>query len=99
MKFFRTTITAVTALTLGAAALPAKTYQLLNVSYDPTRELYVEFNKAFSEHFTKETGDTVRVQQSPGGAGKQARAAIDGPPAPALTLAPASDIDQSATPT
>jgi len=97
MKFFRTTITAVTALTLGAAALPAKTYQLLNVSYDPTRELYVEFNKAFSEHFKKETGDTVRVQQSHGGAGKQARAVIDGLPADVVTLALAYDIDEIAT--
>lgn len=66
---------------------------LLNVSYDPTRELYVDFNKAFAEYWKKKTGDTVTVKQSHGGAGKQARAVIDGLPADVVTLALAYDID------
>jgi len=59
------------ALPLGASAADVS---LLNVSYDPTRELYVDFNKAFASHWKAKTGDTVTIKQSHGGAGKQARA-------------------------
>jgi sulfate/thiosulfate transport system substrate-binding protein len=51
---------------------------LLNVSYDPTREFYKEFNAAFAKHYKAETGETVTIQQSHGGSGKQARSVIDG---------------------
>jgi sulfate transport system substrate-binding protein len=67
---------------------------LLNVSYDPTRELYVEFNKAFANYWKAKTGDNVTIKQSHGGAGKQARAVIDGLPADVVTLALSYDIDQ-----
>lgn len=67
--------------------------ELLNVSYDPTRELYVEFNKAFAEHYKAETGETVSIRQSHGGSGKQARSVIDGLPADVVTLALSGDID------
>jgi sulfate transport system substrate-binding protein len=66
---------------------------LLNVSYDPTREFYTEFNEAFREHWQKTTGQTVAIEQSHGGAGKQARAVIDGLAADVVTLALAYDID------
>jgi sulfate transport system substrate-binding protein len=66
---------------------------LLNVSYDPTRELYVAYNKLFAEHWKKTTGQDVTVQQSHGGSGKQARAVIDGLKADVVTLALAYDID------
>lgn len=67
--------------------------QLLNVSYDPTRELYREFNEEFTRHWKEKTGQTVTIEQSHGGAGKQARAVIDGLPADVVTLALAYDID------
>ncbi|MGE3305530.1 MAG: sulfate ABC transporter substrate-binding protein [Rhizobiaceae bacterium] len=66
---------------------------LLNVSYDPTRELYKEFNEAFAKHWLAETGETVTIQQSHGGSGKQARAVIDGLEADVVTLALESDIN------
>ena len=66
---------------------------LLNVSYDPTREFYRDFNAAFVEHWKKETGETVIIEQSHGGSGKQARAVIDGLEADVVTLALAADID------
>lgn len=66
---------------------------LLNVSYDPTRELYAEFNEAFVAHWKEKTGQSVSIEQSHGGAGKQARAVIDGLPADVVTLALAYDID------
>lgn len=66
---------------------------LLNVSYDPTRELYQDFNKAFAAHWLKETGTAVEVKQSHGGSGKQARSVIDGLEADVVTLALAYDID------
>ena len=69
---------------------------LLNVSYDPTRELYVEFNEAFAKHWLEQTGQQVTIEQSHGGAGKQARAVIDGLNADVVTLALAYDIDQIA---
>ncbi len=67
--------------------------QLLNVSYDPTRELYQEFNDLFARHWKEKTGETVTIQQSHGGSGKQARAVIDGLEGDVVTLALAYDID------
>jgi sulfate/thiosulfate transport system substrate-binding protein len=76
-----------------AAAVSAKSIQLLNVSYDPTRELYQDLNKAFADDWKKKTGDDVTIRQSHGGSGKQARAVIDGLDADVVTLALAYDID------
>jgi sulfate transport system substrate-binding protein len=82
------------AATFGLAALAtAETVTLLNVSYDPTRELYQDFNAAFAKHYKAETGKDVTVKQSHGGSGKQARAVIDGLDADVVTLALAYDID------
>ncbi len=79
---------------MGAATpVLAQDYTLYNVSYDPTRELYVQINKAFTASYKKETGDTVTVQNSHGGSGKQARGVIDGSQADVVTLALAADID------
>ncbi len=78
-------------LTLGVAAGADVT--LLNVSYDPTRELYQEINSAFAKHWKAKTGEKVTVQQSHGGSGKQARSVIDGLQADVVTLALAYDID------
>ncbi|MCL4180321.1 MAG: sulfate ABC transporter substrate-binding protein [Verrucomicrobia bacterium] len=86
----------VLGLAAGLAAAEAKDIKLLNVSYDPTREFYQEFNVAFARHWKAETGDTVIVQQSHGGAGKQARSVIDGLQADVVTLALAYDIDMIA---
>ena len=77
---------------VGVAVL-AKDIQLLNVSYDPTREFYAEYNEAFSKHWNAKTGDSVRVTQSHGGSGKQARSVIDGLRADVVTLALSYDID------
>ena len=85
----------VLAVALSGAARAADV-TLLNVSYDPTRELYVEVNKAFAEKFQAETGKTVEIKQSHGGSGKQARAVIDGLQADVVTLALAYDIDEIA---
>ncbi|PTR02755.1 sulfate transport system substrate-binding protein [Nitrosomonas nitrosa] len=81
----------VASLMLGSHASADKT--LLNVSYDPTRELYQEFNPAFSKYWQALTGEKVTVQQSHGGSGKQARSVIDGLAADVVTLALAVDID------
>jgi sulfate/thiosulfate-binding protein len=82
-------------IALGATtAFAQKTINLLNVSYDPTRELYVDFNKAFATHWKQKTGDTVTVKQSHGGSGRQARSVIDGLDADVVTLALAYDIDE-----
>lgn len=88
---------ALVALSSALLALPpahAKDITLLNVSYDPTRKLYVAFNKAFAAHWKAKTGDTVTVKQSHGGSGKQARSVIDGLDADVVTLALAYDIDE-----
>ncbi len=76
-----------------AAARAAGSDTLLNVSYDPTRELYVEFNKSFANEWKSSAGSTVTVRQSHGGSGKQARSVIDGLEADVVTLALAYDID------
>jgi sulfate/thiosulfate transport system substrate-binding protein len=70
----------------------AKEIKILNVSYDPTRELYAEFNAAFVRHWAKNGDQTVKIEQSHGGSGKQARSVIDGLPADVVTLALAYDI-------
>jgi sulfate transport system substrate-binding protein len=77
----------------GFGPARAADVQLLNVSYDPTRELYQAFDKAFVAHWKAKTGDNVRVRQSHGGSGAQARAVIDGLEADVVTLALAYDID------
>jgi sulfate/thiosulfate-binding protein len=82
------------ALATAAAGVAAKDFALLNVSYDPTRELYVDFNKAFAAHYKAKTGDTVTIKQSHGGSGKQARSVIDGLDADVVTLALAYDVDE-----
>lgn len=86
------------AFALGASIVPlslqARDITLLNVSYDPTRELYQDFNKAFAEHWKARTGDSVTVKTSHGGSGKQARSVIDGLEADVVTLALAYDIDE-----
>ncbi|MDR0534257.1 MAG: sulfate ABC transporter substrate-binding protein [Verrucomicrobiales bacterium] len=88
------------AVLLGLVALSgflgnvqAKQISLLNVSYDPTRELYRDYNKAFTEYWNKKTGDQLTIDVSNGGSGKQARAVIDGLEADVVTLALASDIN------
>lgn len=90
----RRTVLAATALAGLLWTLPAAAdTTLLNVSYDPTRELYQDFNKAFAEHWQQEAGEAVNVRMSHGGSGKQARAVIDGLDADVVTLALAADID------
>lgn len=81
------------ATVLITSASWAKDVTLLNVSYDPTRELYREFNTAFAKHWKTKTGDDVKVEQSHGGSGSQARAVLDGLKADVVTLALAGDID------
>src|SRR6201991_4321391 len=78
---------------LWASSAFAADVTLLNVSYDPTRELYAEFNKAFAAAYQKETGKSVEIKQSHGGSGAQARAVTDGLQADVVTLALAYDID------
>lgn len=78
---------------LVSIAAFGKEVTLLNVSYDPTRELYQEYNQAFAKYWKGKTGDTVTINQSHGGSGKQARAVIDGLEADVVTLALAYDID------
>ncbi|WP_043588895.1 sulfate ABC transporter substrate-binding protein [Geminisphaera colitermitum] len=81
------------AATLGAASFAhAKNIELLNVSYDPTREFYVEYNAAFAKYWKAKTGDDVRIKQSHGGSGKQGRAVVDGLQADVVTLALANDV-------
>jgi sulfate transport system substrate-binding protein len=91
-------LAAALALALSSwSTLPAATINLLNVSYDPTRELYQEYDKAFAAHWKAKTGDTVNISLSNGGSGKQARAVLDGLDADVVTLALAYDIDALAS--
>jgi sulfate/thiosulfate-binding protein len=91
MKFTKT-VALLLAVSLAAPAFAAAV-QLLNVSYDPTRELYQDVNAAFAKQWKAKTGQDVTVQQSHGGSGKQARSVIDGLPADVVTLALAWDVD------
>jgi sulfate transport system substrate-binding protein len=81
---------------LGAAAAPVVAQDLLNVSYDPTRELYKDVNAAFAAQWKAQGGGDVKIRQSHGGSGKQARSVIDGLEADVVTLALGGDIDQIA---
>ena len=91
--FIKFPLAATFAGALALTALPsfAQSVTLLNVSYDPTRELYVEFNQAFAKHWKAKTGQDVTIKQSHGGSGKQARSIIDGLDADVATLALAND--------
>jgi sulfate/thiosulfate-binding protein len=98
MRRFRSTLAALAAVgftTVAASAVLADT-TLLNVSYDPTRELYKAVNEAFAKDWKAKTGEKVTIEQSHGGSGKQARAVIDGLQADVVTLALQGDIDQIA---
>lgn len=86
------TIAALAVVAAPIFAKPASAVSLLNVSYDPTRELYQDYNKSFSAYWKKKTGQTLTVRQSHGGSGKQARAVIDGLEADVVTLALGYDV-------
>jgi sulfate/thiosulfate-binding protein len=88
---------AVAVLALGSHIAAATEVTLLNVSYDPTRELYVDYNAAFAKHWKAQTGQDVRINQSHGGSGKQARSVIDGLAADVVTLGLAGDVDALVT--
>ena len=81
-------------MVLASAALTSQAQSLLNVSYDPTRELYSDFNRAFNQHWQAQGYEALQVQQSHGGSGKQARSVAEGLRADVVTLALAGDIDQ-----
>jgi len=87
----------VAAAFFAASSVQAAQVTLLNVSYDPTRELYVQYNAAFAKYWKAKTGQDVRINQSHGGSGKQARSVIDGLAADVITLGLAADIDAVAT--
>jgi sulfate transport system substrate-binding protein len=82
------------AAVFGSTSAQAADIKLLNVSYDPTREFYQEYNVAFAKHWKEKSGQGVEIQQSHGGSGKQARGVIDGLDADVVTLALAYDVDQ-----
>src|SRR5712675_1271944 len=96
IEMVRRILPALAGLLFAGSAFAADV-TLLNVSYDPTRELYVDFNKAFVAAYQKETGKSVEIKQSHGGSGSQARAVIDGLQADIVTLALAYDVDAIAT--
>src|SRR5687768_1625378 len=87
------TILGIGVIVTSACSRGAKSTTLLNVSYNPTREFYEEFNAAFSKHWKATNGQDVVIKQSHGGSGKQARSVIDGLEADVVTLALAFDID------
>jgi sulfate transport system substrate-binding protein len=89
-------LVSLSAFALGAPLAQAASVSILNVSYDPTRELYVNYNAEFARYWKAKTGQDVRINQSHGGSGKQARAVIDGLPADVVTLGLAGDVDQVA---
>jgi sulfate/thiosulfate transport system substrate-binding protein len=104
VRFWLPGVIAVAALSVVAVTLlvsprahAASDVTLLNVSYDPTRELYVDFNAAFAKYWKAKTGQDVKINQSHGGSGKQARSVIDGLSADVVTLGLAADIDAVAT--
>jgi len=82
-----------TRASLAATPQSGKVVSLLNVSYDPTRELYQDFNKAFSQHWLHKTGQVLELRQSHGGSSRQARSVVDGLQADVVTLALAFDVD------
>jgi sulfate transport system substrate-binding protein len=94
-----TLVTLNTLITPGGHAAtpkPVQALSLLNVSYDPTRELYQEFNKAFSQYWLNKTGQPLDIRQSHGGSGRQARSVVDGLEADVVTLALSYDVDELA---
>ncbi|RZL91654.1 MAG: sulfate ABC transporter substrate-binding protein, partial [Variovorax sp.] len=93
--FIKLSLGAAAAASIALTALPSfsQGVTLLNVSYDPTRELYAEYNQAFAKYWKAKTGQDVSIKQSHGGSGKQARSVIDGIDADVVTLALAGDID------
>ncbi len=93
MKVFTKKAALIAAALLLSSSSFAKDITLLNASYDPTRELYVEYNAAFAKYWKGKTGDDVKVEQSHGGSGSQSRAVIDGLQADVATLALAADVD------
>ena len=86
----------IAAAGLAAGSLVAKDLTILNVSYDPTRELYTDFNQAFAKYWKEKSGDNISINQSHGGSGKQARSILDGIEADVATLGLAYDIDELA---
>jgi len=90
---FKATLIVVALLVGGQSTVSSQGLELLNVSYDPTRELYQELNKLFADDWQQKTGQSITIRQSHGGAGKQARAVIEGLEADVVTLALAYDID------
>ena len=94
MKFSSSRLLLALALTAAVPLAAQRPVQLLNVSYDPTRELYDEYNAAFAKYWQAKTGQAVKIRQSHGGSGAQARAVIEGLEADVVTLALAGDIDQ-----
>ncbi len=92
-RFLQTLIAASWVAVSGLSVAQNAPVTLLNVSYDPTRELYAEFNTAFAKHWKAQTGQDVSIKQSHGGSGKQARSVIDGIDADVVTLALAGDVD------
>ncbi|MGH6623217.1 MAG: substrate-binding domain-containing protein, partial [Burkholderiaceae bacterium] len=98
-SFSRRVLLAGASLALAAAVTPSfaqAPVSLLNVSYDPTRELYQDINKAFAVQWQQKSGQALKVRQSHGGSGRQARSVIDGLDADVVTLALAYDIDEIA---
>ncbi len=93
MKKILTPVLVTLALGFSVSLAPAKDVALLNVSYDPTRELYQDYNQVFADYWKKKTGDDVTITQSHGGSGKQARAVIDGLSADVVTLGLPPDIN------
>ncbi|WP_446719426.1 sulfate ABC transporter substrate-binding protein [Inquilinus sp. OTU3971] len=93
MRFMTTRLLAAAAIALAAATAHAADIKLLNVSYDPTRELYKQVNAAFAEQWKTKSGDTLTIEASHGGSGAQARSVIDGLQADVVTLALAYDVD------
>lgn len=93
MKWFKRIAFTTAALATIAVTPVWGSGQILNVSYDPTRELYKEYNEVFAKHWKEQTGEVVEIKASHGGSGKQARSVIDGLDADVVTLALASDID------
>lgn len=92
-QIIQTVLALAASVSVGVFSAEAKDVRLLNVSYDPTRELYAEFNAAFAKHWKAKSGDNISIQQSHGGSSKQARAVIDGLQADVVTLALAYDVD------
>src|SRR5690242_20781591 len=93
MKKNKTILLLLALLMFAAGPASARDITLLNVSYDPTRELYQDINRAFAAQWKAQHGDNVVIRMSHGGSGTQARSVADGLPADVVTLALASDID------